>query len=103
MSINSKDVKFEAPVRNDLAIENRHYYTQSLKYQDQDLLLKTEYFHSNGFQKSFEKNSLLVPLSTDMYNILKTIEDVAVDKGLQLPAEFQIPNIANEAIFRRTF
>ena len=37
-----------------------------------------------------------------MYNILKTIEDVAVNKGLQLPAEFQIPNIPDEAIFRRT-
>lgn len=88
-SLNFNDIKFEAPVRIDLVSANKHYYTQSLKYQGKDLVIPTEWFYSEGISTLYDQNEILTPISKDILSILRKIEDIAISNGLQLPPGFE--------------
>jgi hypothetical protein len=98
--VNFNDLKFEAPVLNQLVTLNRHYYTQNLKYRGNDLYIQTDWFRANGTKDTFDhKKELMVTLPSDFRMLLKGIEDFAIRDGLKLPMEFQ-SNLSNEEIFK---
>ena len=89
-------------MHNQLYGLNRAYYTQEIKYQGRELLLHTDWFHSVGVKETVDKKlEILVPLPPNYVALLKTIEDLAINGGLNLPADFY-SNAPNENIFRRT-
>lgn len=72
-NFNFKDVLFEVPIRNELASFNRHYYTQALKYQVQDLYLPITCFRfpSHGLKVRFDKNfEILVLLPSEHMRLI---------------------------------
>ena len=77
------------------------YYLQNIKYQGNDLLLATDWFESTGVKEGFErKKEIQIALSPDVENILRRIEDVAINGGLVLPKEFESQS-GNVEIFKR--
>lgn len=97
---NITHVKFEDPVRHELAGLDRHYYTQALKYHGQDMLVPTEWFQCSGVKENFDKKKeILVPISSTLTSLLKNIETVAINEGLKLPSEFQ-SNLNNVEVFK---
>lgn len=101
-SLNFDNIKFEAPVRHNLMPENKIYYTQALKYQDDILVIPTNWFYSNGLFVSLEKYDVLTPISADILNILRKIESIAISNGLQLPSEYQHHSNNIKNVFRPT-
>ena len=91
-----------APVRNDLQSLNRHYFTQALKVNQQDVMLMTDWFYSKGVSKSTldNKDEILIPLGETFMVFLRNIEEIAINNGLQLPSEFQT-DLSKEQIFKR--
>ena len=89
-------------MRNDLQSLGRHYFTQSLKMNDQDVMLMTDWFYSKGISKSTmdNKDEILIPLGHNIVKFLRNIEDLAISKGLKLPSEFQ-NDLPKDQIFKR--
>ena len=102
MNLNVKDFVFEEPVRQELRGLDRYYYTQKLKYQGKDLLLPTNWFTSRGMRESFEKKTeIYVPITPEMFCLLKEIEAHAIAVGMKVPAEL-LPsgNASRESLFK---
>ena len=94
---------FEEPVRQELRGLDRYYYTQNLKYQGKDLLLPTNWFTSRGMRENFEKKTeIYVPITPELYCLLKEIETHAISAGMKVPVEF-LPNAntSRESLFKR--
>ena len=89
------------PVRNELPNLNRFYFTQDLKYHNEDVFLTTNWFNSSGLKESIDKKmEMLVPMSGENLAVLKSIEETAMRDGLKLPVEFQTSH-GIEAIYKR--
>ena len=80
---------------------NRVYYTQDVKYSGSDLILPTDWFHSTGVTKTLDqKPEMLVPISEFHSQVLKTVEDLAIQSAAKLTNEFS-PHDINEATYKR--
>ena len=61
----------------------------------------SDWFSSIGIKRTYDsKPEILVPISLEHLNLLKNIEDFAIQSGLQLPKELQ-SNVSNEVIYKR--
>ena len=99
--MNLNEIRFEEPVRQNLALLNRHYYTQALKYRGEDLYFATNWFNaSNGVKNTDDnKKELLTVIPCDAKKCIKQIEEIAIRNGLKLPVEFQSQD-SNAEIFK---
>lgn len=99
--LNANDIRFEAPVAHELSHNQHAYYLQNIKFQGKDLLLTTDWFDSTGVKESFEwKKEIQTSLSPDVVNLIRKIEDFAINGGLVLPKEFE-SQLGNADIFKR--
>ena len=99
---NYNNIQFEAPIRHDLANLTRHYYTQTLKCNGQDIYFTTDWFQSHGVTAALDrKNEMLVIVGNQFATFLKNIQDIAIASGLQIPVEFQT-NLSRDQVFKYT-
>ena len=93
-----KDLKFEDPIRTDL--QGRHYYTQALKHEQGNICLMTDWFESGGARMFDKKLQMNVTFTKENLELIKYLEDFAINRGLKLPVEYQI-NVPIEHVFKR--
>ena len=98
--MNLSEIRFEEPVRQNLQLLNRHYYTQALKYGGEDLYFATNWFRDSGVKNTDDnKKELLTHIPCDAKKCIKDIEEIAIRHGLKLPVEFQSQD-SNAEIFK---
>ena len=98
-ALNAKLLKFDPLERHELNSVNRHYYTQRLQYNDNDLMLQVDWFKSEGIRHGFDKKpEMLIPVSQVFNKNLKLVEDEAI-RQLKLPADLQ-NSLSNENAFK---
>lgn len=90
--INPAGIRFHEPERQEIAggTEDRHYYTQLLTYNNDNLYIQTDWFESQGLRYSTPfKSEMLVAMNSLTKNALTVIQAEAI-KQLKFPAEFQV-------------
>lgn len=100
--INPAGIRFLEPVRQEIAggTEDRHYYTQLLTYNNDNLYIQTDWFESQGLRYSSPfKSEMLVAMNSLTKNALSTIQAEAI-KQLKFPAEFNVPEDRKAACFK---
>ena len=97
-SFNTKLIKFGPIDRHDLISLGRHYYTQELMYNNDELIFTTDWFKSEGIHYGLDKKpEMLVPTSPYCFRVFKAVEDEAI-RVLKFPSGYQMKQTNEEVL-----